>query len=142
MFYERNANLRLCLRPIPLHRMNYTFTLAFCLVCFLCFSQDVVLFKPDSVRKEFEAVRVSNNLKIDGLLNDKEWLLAKPKSDFIEVDPRQGEIPRHRTEMRALFNQNYLYIGVFNYDTLGKKSIRVIDFKRDFNTRTSDFVEH
>jgi len=112
--------------------MNYTFTLALCLLSFCCFSQDVQLFKPDSVRKEFEAVKISNNLKVDGHLNDKEWQLAKPKSDFIEVDPRQGDKPRHHTEIRALFNQNYLYLGVFNRDTLGKKSVRVIDFKRDF----------
>lgn len=120
--------------------MNYTFTLVLCLLSFCCFSQDVQLFKPDSVRKEFEAVKIFNNLKVDGHLNDKEWQLAKPKSDFIEVDPRQGEKPRHHTEIRALFNQHYLYLGVFNRDTLGKKSVRVIDFKRDFNTRTSDFV--
>ena len=106
--------------------MNFKCTLALCLFPLLCFSQDVLLFKPDSIRKEFEAVKISSNLKIDGLLKDEAWQLAKPKSDFIEVDPRQGETPRHFTEMRALFNQHYLYVGVFNRDTLGKKSIRVI----------------
>ena len=111
--------------------MNYISTLVLCLLSFCCFAQDVQLFKPDSVRKEFEAVKISTHLKVDGHLSDKEWQLTKPKSDFIEVDPRQGEKPRHHTEIRALFNQQYLYVGVFNRDTLGKKSIRVIDFKRD-----------
>jgi hypothetical protein len=120
--------------------MNLKCTLALCLLPLLCVSQDVLIFKPDSIRREFEAVKISSFLKVDGSLNDKEWQMAKPMNDFIEVDPRQGQKPYHFTEMRALFNQQYLYLGVFNRDTLGKKSIRVIDFKRDFNTRTSDYV--
>jgi Domain of unknown function (DUF5916)/Carbohydrate family 9 binding domain-like len=105
-----------------------------------CFSQDAVIFKPNADRKSIEATKINHSLKIDGFLKDSAWAMAKPFNDFIEIEPRQGQKPQHFTEARALFNSQYLYLGIFCKDTLGKKSTRVIDFKRDFNTRTSDFI--
>ncbi len=106
----------------------------------ISFAQDATIFKPDAVRKYIEATKISNTLKIDGYLKDSAWKLAKPFNQFIEIDPFQGRKPQHSTEARALFNRQFLYIGIFCKDTLGKKAVRVIDFKRDFNTRTSDYV--
>ena len=106
----------------------------------LGFGQDAGIFKPPTQRVKFEATEIQTNLKIDGHLKDEEWNKAKPFDQFLEVDPYQGATPKHYTVAKALFNKQYLYIGVFNKDTLGKKSVRVIDFKRDFNTRTSDYL--
>ncbi len=115
------------------------FTLIFCFPYF-CFAQDATIFKPDSIKKSIEAVKINTNLKIDGLLKDSEWKLAKPFDDFTEIDPHQGQKPKHYTVARAMYNKQFLYLGTFSRDTLGKKSIRVVDFKRDFNTRTSDYL--
>jgi hypothetical protein len=103
-------------------------------------AQDAEIFNPNPVKVKFEASEIKVNLKIDGQLKDEEWSLAKPFDEFVEVDPFQGARPKHKTVAKALFNNQYLYIGIFNKDTLGKKSVRVIDFKRDFNTRTSDYI--
>jgi hypothetical protein len=103
-------------------------------------AQDAEIFKPNVDKVKFEATEIQTNLKIDGQLKDEEWKKAKAFDQFLEVDPFQGAIPKQQTIARALFNKQFLYIGVFNRDTLGKKSIRVIDFKRDFNTRTSDYL--
>lgn len=117
-----------------------SFIIILCLCPFVSIAQDAVIFKPNPIKRKFEAFQINQNLKIDGSLSDKEWALAKPFTDFVEIDPFQGQKPQHKTEARALYNKNFLYIGVFNKDTLGKKSVRVIDFKRDFNTRTSDYL--
>lgn len=114
--------------------------LVFCLVAHFCMAQDAQIFKPDSVRKSIEAVKITSTLKIDGYLKDAEWKLAKPFTDFVEIEPFQGKKPKQQTEARVLYNQQYLYISTFSRDELGKKSTRVIDFKRDFNTRTSDYL--
>lgn len=106
----------------------------------LSMAQDAQIFKPDSIRRKIEAVRIQSNLKVDGLLNDTEWKLAKPYSAFVEVEPFQGNKPKQYTEAKALFNNQFLYISAFCRDSLGKKAIRVIDFKRDFNTRTADYL--
>ncbi|MFN8358241.1 MAG: carbohydrate binding family 9 domain-containing protein [Spirosomataceae bacterium] len=103
-------------------------------------AQDAQIFRPDSVKKTLEATKVNSFLKVDGQLSDAEWKLAKPVDQFIEIDPHQGQAPKQKTIARALFNHQFLYIGIICKDSLGKKSVRVIDFKRDFNTRTSDFV--
>lgn len=102
-------------------------------------AQDATVFKPGSIKRKIEATRISSFLKIDGLLNDSVWSLAKPYDSFVEIDPLQGAVPKQYTEARVLYNKQFLYFGVFSKDSLGKKSTRVIDFKRDFNTRTADF---
>ena len=103
-------------------------------------AQDAEIFKPKPQKVMFEATEIKSNLKIDGHLKDNEWSLAKPFDEFVEIDPFQGATPKHKTIAKALYNNHFLYIGVFNKDSLGKKSVRVIDFKRDFNTRTSDYL--
>jgi hypothetical protein len=102
-------------------------------------AQDATVFKPGPIKRKIEATRISSFLKIDGLLQDSAWSLAKPYDSFVEIDPLQGAVPKQYTEARVLYNKQFLYFGVFSKDSLGKKSTRVIDFKRDFNTRTADF---
>jgi Domain of unknown function (DUF5916)/Carbohydrate family 9 binding domain-like len=120
--------------------MSLRLLFAFLLLPIIISAQNVEIFKPSEEKVKFEASEIKSNLKIDGNLKDAEWNLAKPYSKFIEIDPNQGGVPKQKTISKALYNKQYLYIGIFNQDTLGKKSIRVIDFKRDFNTRTSDYV--
>lgn len=103
-------------------------------------AQDAQIFKPDSIRRTIEATRIQSNLKIDGVLDDPEWKLAKPYGKFVEVEPFQGRTPKQYTEAKVLYNSQFLYISAFCRDSLGKKAVRVIDFKRDFNTRTADYL--
>ncbi|MFN3852037.1 MAG: carbohydrate binding family 9 domain-containing protein [Spirosomataceae bacterium] len=120
--------------------MNKFLPILFFVLSFLkSYSQDATIFKPNPNRTSFEAKQISTNLKIDGYLRDSEWKNSNVFKDFIEVDPHQGSIPKQETQVRILYNSQYLYIGAFAKDSLGKKSIRVVDFKRDFNTRTSDY---
>ena len=120
--------------------MNKKLLLLFCFVSTLCIAQDAQIFKPDSIRRSIAATKITSTLKIDGSLKDADWKLARPYSDFIEIEPFQGQKPKQYTEVRALYNNQFLYIGAFCKDVLGKKAVRVNDFKRDFNTRTTDFL--
>ncbi len=115
-------------------------TIAFLFLSSHCFSQDASVFKPDSVKKEIIATRISTSLRIDGSLDDAEWKLALPSPDFIQVDPMQGQAPNHRTSTLVLFNRQFLYIGIIAYDSGGKKTIRATDFRRDFSIRSHDHV--
>lgn len=98
------------------------------------------MFKPDSVKKEIEAVQITTTLRIDGVMNEAEWKLAKPSPRFIQIEPYQGQPPSQETEVKVLYNKQYLYFGIFAHDSLGKKAIRATDFKRDFDFRTHDLV--
>lgn len=107
---------------------------------FNSFGQDAEIFTPDSIKKEIDAIQITTSLHIDGLLNEAEWKLAKPSPRFIEIEPYQGHQPGEETSVKVLFNKQYLYFGIFAYDSLGKKAIKATDFKRDFDYHTHDLV--
>ena len=86
------------------------------------------------------AVKIQSSLHIDGLLNEAEWKLAMPSPHFIQVEPLQGQPPNFETDVKVLYNRQYLYFGIFCHDSAGKKAIRATDFKRDFNLRQHDHV--
>ncbi|MBK9933673.1 MAG: carbohydrate binding family 9 domain-containing protein [Cytophagaceae bacterium] len=103
-------------------------------------AQDASVFRPDSVKKEIKAIGIKNKLKVDGLLNDAEWALSPASPQFTQVEPYQGQKPNHQTQVKVLYNKKFLYLGIFSYDSLGKKAIRAVDFKRDFRDTQHDMV--
>ena len=105
-----------------------------------CYCQQKEIFEPDSVRREIEAVQINTSLHIDGLLNEPEWKLAKPSPQFIEIEPVQGHAPGEATDVKILYNRQFLYIGIFAHDSLGIKALRSTDFKRDFDDKSRDLV--
>ena len=111
------------------------------LFSFVARAQDFRVFPPDSVEKrEVYAVEITRNLKIDGILDEPEWDLAKPSPRFTQVTPVQGVPPNFDTSFKVLYNDNYLYIGIVCSDSLGKKALRATDFKRDFDHMQHDLV--
>ncbi len=111
-----------------------------CVVLAKPYAQDAGIFKPDSVKKEIHANRINNNLRIDGVLSEPEWKNALPAPDFVQVEPQQGQPPNFRTDIKILYNRQFLYVGVISYDSAGKKAIRATDFRRDFLIRSHDHI--
>ena len=62
-------------------------------------------------------LRPGENVNVDGLLNEAAWERAVPASDFIQQDPDLGEPATQPTEVRILFTEDALYIGVICYDS-------------------------
>jgi len=100
-------------------------------------SQDI--FLPDSIKKKLEATSIAGSLKIDGRLNEPEWMLARSIGDFIQTDPHQGAPARKRTVVKLLYNKDYLYVAAICYDTIGKTKYRALNFKRDYVAGNADF---
>ena len=76
-------------------------------------------------------------ITIDGQLNEPAWAVAEPVSDFVQVEPVEGDPPTERTEVRVLFDDERLYIGVYLYDS-APDQILTNDLQRDFDTHESD----
>lgn len=53
---------------------------------------------------------------LDGRLDDACWAKALPFTNFTQVLPVEGAPPSEVTEVRLLYNRDYLYIGVRCYD--------------------------
>ena len=104
------------------------------------YSQNADVFQPDSIKRTIDAVQIHSSLQIDGVLNEPEWKLAKPSPHFVEIEPVQGNAPGEETDVKVLYNRQYLYFGIFAHDSLGKKAIRSTDFLRDFDDKSRDLV--
>jgi hypothetical protein len=117
--------------------MKKFFILLFLLSGLRSLCQDI--FPPDSIKKKLEAASITGSLKIDGRLNEPEWMLARPTGDFIQTDPHQGAPAKKKTVVKLLYNNDYLYVGVICYDTIGKSNYRALNFKRDYVAGNADF---
>ena len=76
-------------------------------------------------------------IHIDGELSEPAWDLAESVSDFVQAEPHEGGAPSEETEVRVLFDNNRLYIGVYLYDS-APDQILINDLRRDFRTFDSD----
>jgi hypothetical protein len=83
------------------------------------------------------AVRIAEEITLDGRLEEPAWKLARPAADFIQNTPRPGEPARHQTEVRFLYDDTNLYVGVTCFQS-PDAPIVVNDLVQDFNFGQSD----
>ncbi|TVR66346.1 MAG: hypothetical protein EA422_02345 [Gemmatimonadales bacterium] len=103
--------------------------------------------RPDSIRivqdldsaPRPEAIirRASGPIQIDGVLDDPAWEVAQVISEFVQNRPREGYPVSERTEVRLLFDDDYLYIGAELFDS-DPSGIISPTLERDPNTRDGD----
>jgi hypothetical protein len=85
------------------------------------------------------AVRTTETITIDGLLDEAAWERAGPATDFIQQRPRPGEPATERTEVRFLYDDDNLYVGVFCFDSDPDRLV-VNSLQKDFATQESDGI--
>lgn len=95
-------------------------------------------FSPLSVKNELFIENTQDKISIDGILNESAWESSRVISDFIQIEPYQGEKSRFRTEVRILQNAQFIFIGVKCFDPNGKNKLRVPELKRDFSWSSND----
>ncbi|HRK79954.1 MAG TPA: DUF5916 domain-containing protein [Saprospiraceae bacterium] len=114
------------------------YTLFLLLAPILTWSQYEGNFPPPDTPAVIRAVKAVGKIALDGVPDETDWLNAPPIKDFFRVEPKQGGAYQFTTEMRVLFDDKHLYVSVFCTDSLGKKGIRVQDFRRDFRFGEND----
>jgi hypothetical protein len=67
--------------------------------------------------RRIQATRVTDTIKIDGLLDEPAWTLAQPATDFLQQQPTEGTPASQRTEVRALFDDRNIYFGIRALDS-------------------------
>lgn len=88
-------------------------------------------------RPAVRAVRSPRHLDIDGRLDEPEWQLAEPMTDFVQQLPETGRLARFRTVARILYDSTHVYIGAENFDPEPRRAITV-GLERDFVSTNSD----
>ncbi|WP_242360209.1 DUF5916 domain-containing protein [Anaeromyxobacter sp. SG17] len=62
------------------------------------------------------AARRTGDIVLDGRLEDPAWDLTPAFDGFVQVFPAQGAPPSERTEVRVLFDDRALYVGIVAHD--------------------------
>ncbi len=70
---------------------------------------------------QIKAVRVSLGPKIDGRLDDAAWQAVSVFTDFRMVEPTPGQDPTERTELRVVYDDAAIYIGIVCRDREPKR---------------------
>ena len=84
------------------------------------------------------AAFITQPIRVDGVLDEAEWGRAVPATDFWQNFPEDSVRAKYQTEIRFLFDEQTLYVGV-RAETPGDDYV-VTSLKRDFQGSTSDNI--
>ncbi|HSE31600.1 MAG TPA: DUF5916 domain-containing protein [Pyrinomonadaceae bacterium] len=90
--------------------------------------------------RRIQAIRVSDAIKIDGLLDEAAWSLAQPATDFHQQRPTEGAPASERTEVRVLFDHQNIYFSIRAFDS-DAAHINARELVRDASFANDDKVE-
>ena len=93
----------------------------------------------DTARGErrLKATPAQGPIALDGRLDEGSWAAAPVATGFVQNDPREGDPATFDTEVRLLYDDRALYIGVFAKDP-SPGEIIVNELRKDFNTGNAD----
>ena len=100
---------------------------------------DAIDYETARFDKNVVAVRITEEISLDGRLDEPAWDLAVPATEFVQRRPNPGAPSAERTEVRVLFDDENLYVGFYCFDSQADQLV-VNDLEEDFNFRGSDGV--
>src|SRR5204862_3681593 len=62
-------------------------------------------------------LRVTDAIKIDGLLGEPAWSSAEAATDFRQETPTEGAPASEKTEVRVLYDDKNVYLAIRAFDT-------------------------
>ncbi len=95
------------------------------LIIFFTFSVSFLL-----AQKQIEAKTINGSIKIDGKLDETQWLSASVATQFIQSSPVAGAKDHQKTEVKVLYDNTSIYIGATMFD-VSKDSISTTLSNRD-----------
>ena len=86
------------------------------------------------------AVRITETISVDGRLNEPAWAHALPATDFIQKFPNNGTPSDERTEVRVLYDDDNLYVGVIAFDSHPGRSL-IKELKKISTSTATDLIQ-
>ena len=103
---------------------NKVLYIIFILYGTMCVAESPENINPNELRfRKIVATRTSMMPIIDGIIDDKVWKTAKIEDDFIQFLPYNLAAPSERTEVRVIYDNDYVYVAINNFDTEPEKII-------------------
>src|SRR5215510_32368 len=116
----------------PLRKCGYV-----CVALLICASP---IFAQENGTRRIRVLRVIEPVKIDGRLDEPGWSQAEVATDFRQQEPNEGEPASEKTEVRLLFDDKNLYVGVHAFDSEPSR-INSRELVRDATFSNDDTVE-
>ncbi len=88
-------------------------------------------------QQAYKPLRINEKMILDGKLNEPAWKEAAVEDDFMQYDPAAGAAPSEKTEVRIIYNDEYLFVGLRAYDREPSKLIANA-LERDFQIGNDD----
>jgi hypothetical protein len=79
-------------------------------------------------RPAVSAHRVTERVRMDGVLDEAGWAAAPVIDQFVQQEPNEGQPATDQTEVRVLYDAGHLYIGIRAYSALG---VTATEMRRD-----------
>ena len=76
---------------------------------------------------------------LDGRLLEPEWNQVKPEDNWMQYDPSAGAAPTEKTEVRILYNDEFMFVGIRAFDAEPHKIIRS-GLERDYDIEQDDGI--
>ena len=67
--------------------------------------------------KTYTTIRIATAPRIDGVLDESEWMAAPVTSEFFQYLPNEGTKPDHLTEVRIIYDEQAIYVAAMMYDS-------------------------
>ncbi len=68
--------------------------------------------QPPPNYSSYQCLKTTSPLSIDGLLDESAWACAAWSSPFVDIEGLQKPTPKYNTQIKMLWDQQYLYLGV------------------------------
>lgn len=68
-------------------------------------------------QKNATAIHIDQPIKIDGILDEKIYESAEPATDFVQLEPYNGQPAMQKSKVWFLYDQTAIYVGALLYDT-------------------------
>jgi hypothetical protein len=90
--------------------------------------------------KRADVKRISSHISVDGILDEPEWAQASPIGEILQREPRPGEKATEKSEVKILFDNANLYIGVMCFDSEPERIVGT-QMARDADLSADDRIE-
>ena len=97
---------------------------------------------PDPVftlQERYDTWRANRAGRPDGILSEVFWARADVITGFRQQEPLEGEPATERTEVRILYDDGSLYLGVYCFDSAGGEALVLNDVTRDYAAQQNDY---
>ncbi len=93
------------------------------------FITSISLFS-QNLKKELFVKYTTNEIRIDGILNENDWDLATGVNDFYEYRPEFDDKPKSPATVKILNDDRFLYVGI--KIEVNKNDQKTGSLRRDF----------